>query len=217
MSNMPGPAEPSTPAFGRIAIVAAALALVASTPLAAWARSTDQSLEPAIQTTEQTAQGGGANIVQVDNRLDNRLRLRGRVDLDHVHGPNAAPTNKAEAFASCTDCQTFAVALQIALIPADATTVAPENAAVAVNYRCTRCFTSARALQYVITVDDPDIVPDRVTELVHAMTTELRVIEDSGPMNPGEANARIDAVVAEFQDLAAALRDQRQDTDQPDS
>ena len=170
-----------------------------------------------VERGEEASDEGSSNIVHVENRVDNRFRLRGRVDVAHVEGLTASPVNHAEAFASCTDCQTFAVALQIALIRKDATTITPENVALAVNFRCLRCFTSARAMQYVFQVDDPDEVPERVSDMVETMNAELRGIQLTRGISIAEANARIDAVVAQFNDLAASLNEQRQDTDADNS
>ena len=112
---------------------------------------------------------GGRNEVIVHNQSDGKLLMRGRVDLEHLPGRSVAPENYAEAVGSCVRCQTLAVALQIDLISRNATTIAPQNAAVALNLHCTGCFTSARALQYVIQVDDPTEVPERARDLVQTL------------------------------------------------
>ena len=165
-----------------------------------------------FQQSEESTEGGAHNIVHVENRVDNRLLMRERVDLTHVNGQNASPVNRAEAFASCTGCSTFAVALQVAFIRRDATTIAPENVAIALNVQCTGCFTSARAVQYVFQVDDPQVIPDRDEQLLQRIDAELQAIRQTPGITPQDANSRIDAVLAEFQDLAPSLNDQRQDT-----
>ena len=58
-----------------------------------------------------------------------------------------------------------------------ATVVAPVNRAVAVNENCTRCVTIARALQYVIPVDDCREVPREINELVRRVDLEARYFE----------------------------------------
>jgi putative peptide zinc metalloprotease protein len=156
---------------------------------------------------------GGRNEVIVHNQSDGKLLMRGRVDLEHLPGRSVAPENYAEAVGSCVRCQTLAVALQIDLISRNATTIAPQNAAVALNLHCTGCFTSARALQYVIQVDDPTEVPERATELVQTMNRELRSVQHSRHITVTEAQSKIDAVVAQFRDLAVNLREERRDTE----
>ena len=58
-------------------------------------------------------------------------------------------TNGAAAVASCTDCRTVAVAIQIVLVGSDPSVVTPENVAIAYNQDCTACETMAMAYQYV--------------------------------------------------------------------
>jgi putative peptide zinc metalloprotease protein len=63
-------------------------------------------------------------------------------------------TNAAVAYASCTDCQTVALSIQVVLISGyDSSTVAPENYAIAVNESCTLCETLASAYQFVLTAE----------------------------------------------------------------
>ena len=47
-----------------------------------------------------TGGGGGSNIVRLRNRQDGRLRIRGNVDLNRIHGPRVMPRNVASAVAS---------------------------------------------------------------------------------------------------------------------
>jgi hypothetical protein len=191
----------------------------APTPVAAQpAQAPDFSIAPDtdVRSQEHAEDRGADNIVEVQNLVDNQFRMRGSVDLDHVAGDTATPTNRAEAYASCINCQTFAVALQIALIRSDASTVAPVNQAISINNQCTGCFTSARALQYVFVVDDPQQIPGRANQFISRMNAELRDIARTPDMTPREANARIDAVIGQFSDLALNLKDARRDSDQPD-
>jgi putative peptide zinc metalloprotease protein len=173
--------------------------------------------DKAFDHAEDSVQGGAHNIVYLENRVDNRLLMRGRVDLTHVDGLNASPVNSAQALASCTGCSTFAVAFQVAFIRRDATTVAPENVAVALNVHCTGCTTSARAVQYVFQVDNPQMIPERDEALLQRIDQELQAIRQTPGITPQDANTRIDAVTTEFQDLAPSLNDQRQDTTAEDS
>jgi putative peptide zinc metalloprotease protein len=63
--------------------------------------------------------------------------------------------NEAYALASCSGCQTVAVAFQVVLIVGYAEVVTPINAAVAVNYACDDCVTQALAVQLVATLSQP--------------------------------------------------------------
>ena len=163
------------------------------------------------QTTDPGfGQGGGAkNMVVIENRVDGRLTTRGQVQLNRIPGPTAGPANLASANTSCTDCQSLAVAFQINLISRTASSITPENAATATNAGCTGCYTVARALQYVIQVDDPTQVPPEVSRLIQTMNQELTAIQADPTISLDKAEARINAVLAQFVDLAQDLSDQR--------
>lgn len=178
-------------------------------------------LEPDVVTSEEDSEGmgrgPGRHVVVVNNRRDETMRVRGSVQLKRIGGDVVEPVNVAGAFSSCTDCQSFAVALQIVLRNEDASVVAPQNAAVAINEECTRCTTVARALQYVVPVKDPKETPDDVRALVREMDRELREIAQTaraGRMSIEEADARINAVVSSFRELGLSLyEDRRSDED----
>lgn len=158
--------------------------------------------------------GAGRNVVSVLNRSDGRMRVRSRLRLVRIKGDRAEPVNAAFAHSSCTDCQTFAVALEIALISPHASVIAPQNRAQAINYECTRCVTVARALQYVYAVEEPDQVPDNVRRLLNEMERELREIGHDPGVTPAQANARVGAVINQFQELNVALRDELAQTEE---
>jgi putative peptide zinc metalloprotease protein len=149
--------------------------------------------------------GGGKNIVQVINREDGHFKIDGKVKLNQIHGPNALPVNQALAFSSCTDCQTMAIALEINLISRRAANIQPQNAAVAINYQCTRCITVAKAFQYNITVVDPTVVPEDVKKLIHRMNAEIKDLKTS-KVGFLDAYNRVNQVVAEFESLADDLK-----------
>ena len=80
-----------------------------------------------------------------------------------------------------------------------ATTIAPLTRAVAVNDACTRCVTIARALQWVIPVDDVRAVPRQVAELVRRVDREAYYFErihDLDDVDPREAQARLNQLEA---------------------
>ncbi len=70
-------------------------------------------------------------------------------------GSTVANTNEAYAFASCTACQTVAVAFQVILIVGHADVIVPQNLSGAVNYSCRECLTEALATQLVLTLNGP--------------------------------------------------------------
>jgi hypothetical protein len=168
---------------------------------------------------EEIPNGGGSNnIVKVQNKTDNRLRVKARIQLNHIPGDNVQPVNYAQAIGSCTNCQTFAVALQIDLRSRTATTVAPQNAAVALNIKCTGCTTVADAYQYVVPVDDPTQVPDNVKDLIDQMQRQLNASAHDKHATAADTEAKINAIIAQFKDLGQSLyqlHDQTTDNDTP--
>jgi hypothetical protein len=159
-------------------------------------------------------------VVEVVNRTDGRLRFRGEIDMNRFHQNRVDPVNVAFAYGSCADCQTLAVALQLDLYERDSNFVAPRNAALSINSGCTRCVTVALALQFVIPVDDLHDVPRSVDRLVKDLDREFREIRSDERLTLAEAEARIDAVIADFIDLTENLdvkRDEAADADSSDA
>jgi putative peptide zinc metalloprotease protein len=106
-------------------------------------------------------------------------------------------TNIAFAYASCTDCQTVAIAIQIVLVSGDPSTVAPENLAIAINESCNLCDTLASAYQFVITADGKlNFTPEgrrRLAKLRQALL-DLKKADLTGP----EIQVRLDALMTEL-------------------
>lgn len=202
------------------ALLIALLLLGGSAEMGALVGAAPEPAEPAglprpFDDGEDTT-GNRDNTIEAINRADGRLLIRGGVQINTISGPDVEPVNFAYAYSSCTDCQTFAVALQVNLIGRDSRNVVPQNVAIALNESCTRCRTVAKALQYVYTVDDPTQVPDEVFELVEEIDEELEdLIEESAEreITVAEAEARINAVVEWFYELAAHLNERREEDD----
>jgi hypothetical protein len=167
--------------------------------------NSEQDNQPDVASEEERHSTGGVNRVNLVNRTDGRMRIKGRIQLTHTESDTATPYNEAYATGSCTNCQTFAVALQIALISRTATTIAPVNQAVALNDHCSHCLTVALAYQYVVQVDDPEEVPDDVAELVRSMQREMQDIAHDRSQTLTEAETRLDGVINRFQALGASL------------
>lgn len=102
--------------------------------------------------------GGPKNVVMVVNEADDSTRSSARVAFSSDHDRFVHEENVAVARASCTDCRTAAVAIQLVLKDGQVVSDQPRNAAVAVNTACTACVTFAYARQWVQPTDHPVII-----------------------------------------------------------
>jgi putative peptide zinc metalloprotease protein len=100
------------------------------------------------------AQGGGNAAVAI-NTKDGSALFKLAFSIRHVMGDVVDESNAAVAFASCTDCQTVAVAIQIVLVMGNPSLVDPTNLALAFNYQCDLCITFADAMQWVFSTGGP--------------------------------------------------------------
>ena len=87
------------------------------------------------------------NTAVATNTKDGKSVFKLAFSVKKVTGDVDA-ANTAVAYASCTDCRTVAVAIQVVLV-SEVDSATPENVAIAINYDCTECETLARAFQFV--------------------------------------------------------------------
>jgi hypothetical protein len=116
----------------------------------------------AVATLVMTAGSAGAsgaynNLIQLDNSDNTHSAVATGSVVSHdtttdpVENANLAYSHSV----NCTGCRTVTVALQAVIIEANPTTIAPQNAAVAVNENCQSCLTFAYAHQYVFSPHHP--------------------------------------------------------------
>src|SRR5438874_3037964 len=167
---------------------------------------------PRVMADSDDDNGSPQNIVQVVNTTDSNLMVGGQVQLNTIDSSVVEPANAAVAYSSCNNCQTLAVALQINLMESKVTTFQPENLALAVNYQCFHCTTIADAIQYNIDVHEGDDgSPGRAKHLVKEMNRQLATASHASSL--AQAETEVDAVLQEFQDLAASLSIRRDEDD----
>jgi putative peptide zinc metalloprotease protein len=110
-------------------------------------------------------------------------------------------TNSAFAFANCTACTTVAVSFQVVLIIGQSNTIAPVNAAGALNVNCPACITTAIADQIVVTLKSQPS-----DELVAKLRAALEKLDALPALGAGGSPAAIAAaVVAVQQQIDAEL------------
>jgi hypothetical protein len=164
----------------------------------------------ATQEINELFQGAGPkNLVRLQNHQDGRLRIRGNIDFNRIHGSRVTPRNLAEAIPACTGCETVVIALQLNLYERGATDIEPVNAAVAVNINCNYCSTLAIALQSVYPVDDLNDTPRDVDDLIREMDQELNAIHDGQGMTTDQIEAQIIDVLNRFTALASTFDKKR--------
>jgi putative peptide zinc metalloprotease protein len=145
--------------------------------------------------------GTGDNAAVAVNLRDGSSTFRLAFRITRVNRDVVDTGNAAVAVASCTDCQTVAVAIQAVLIFSDAEVVAPTNLALALNLECSRCYTLASAYQFVSTTGVVHFTAEgnrRIAEI----RRELEELRHSG-LAIEEIQARVDVLAAE---LAGILR-----------
>ena len=98
--------------------------------------------------------GEGDNQAMAVNTTDGCTLYDVAFALVWADGDTVLNTNEAYALASCTECQTVAVAFQVVLIVGEANVVVPQNLSAAVNYSCVQCVTYALAQQLVVTLPE---------------------------------------------------------------
>ena len=126
------------------------------------------------------ADGSGPhNQLMVVNQTDGQALTRGRAVFNVDQGPTVAPENAALARASCTDCRTVAVAIQVVAMEGSISDFRPLNAAVALNEQCTRCQTYAYARQEVLTVDGTLDLSDAGRDALRRLGEQVRRVADS--------------------------------------
>jgi putative peptide zinc metalloprotease protein len=151
----------------------------------------------AVPALPARADGGDTAAVAI-NTKDGFDLFKLAFQIRRATGDVVDPTNAAFAYASCTDCQTVALAIQIVLISGtDSSTVAPENIAIAINESCTLCDTLASAYQFVITADGRlNFTAEghqRLAKLRQALL-DLKKADLTGP----EIQAQLDALMTEL-------------------
>lgn len=101
----------------------------------------------AAQPSPAAAQDSSAVAI---NTRDGSSIFRLAFNIRHVTGDVVDQTNAAVAYASCEECRTVAISIQVLLAASDPSVVSPENLALAINQQCTLCDTFASAYQLVL-------------------------------------------------------------------
>jgi putative peptide zinc metalloprotease protein len=165
------------------------LALLAAAALFAAAPAAAQAQDEPVQIDN------GAIAV---NTEDDSEVFEFAFDFTRVVNGIVDQTNAAVAYASCTNCTTVAIAVQIVLVVGDATQVTPENLALAINENCVACTTVAAAYQYVFGTGDRIRLTGQARKQLRELVRQFKAI--------GEMDGTAQEIDAEFDRLVGELR-----------
>ena len=143
----------------------------------------------------------GTNEAVAVNTNDGSSIFRLAFSVMQVTDEVVDPTNTAFAFASCSDCQTVAIAIQVVFVVGSPETFTPENYAIAINQLCSACDTLATAYQFVVQAPTRVKLTAEGQRGIAEIRTDLLALQDSGLSGP-EIQAEVDALM---EDLAALL------------
>jgi putative peptide zinc metalloprotease protein len=169
-------------------LVAAIAALFAASP--ALAQDATATAEP-----EPVQIDNGAIAV---NTEDDSTVYDFAFDFTRVVNGIVDQTNAAIAYATCTNCTTVAIAVQIVLVMGDATQVTPENLALALNENCEACTTVAGAYQFVFGNGDRIRLTGQAQSQLRELVRQFKAI--------GEMDGTEDEINDEFERLVGELR-----------
>ena len=169
-----------------LALLLAAV-LFAAPPVAA-----DDTPDPDDNVAVAVNTEDGASVFRLAFSV--RMAANGVVDED----------NHAWALASCTDCQTVALAFQVVLVWNDPNVAVPHNQAVAYNDQCVACLTYASATQIVLGFDGPVRFTDEGRRRLIELQRTLADLENRiGEMSLAELHAAVGAAKQELISILA--------------
>lgn len=143
-----------------------------------------------------------SNFRQAKNHQDNRIVVKGNVQLNRPGERTATMSDTALAYSSCEGCSTFVVALQLNLISPEAVSSDTFNTtAVAKNYKCTGCTTEAIAVQMDVITDNYRYVPASVYWTIARLNAELAFLSPHPHMSLSDVEQRINNIVHEFESI----------------
>lgn len=155
--------------------------------------------EPTTTTTgiiDTIGTGPGDNRAVAVNEADGSSVFELAFSVKRIVDGAVTNTNAAIAVASCTDCQTVAIAFQIVLVLGQPDVVAPQNVAVAVNVECTSCDTMATAYQFVIGGSGPVRLTKEGRKALLDIRKRLKALEGSG-LTGAQIQTEVEAMAAE--------------------
>ncbi|MDQ3823438.1 MAG: hypothetical protein M3321_09385, partial [Actinomycetota bacterium] len=130
------------------------------------------------------------------NTKDGAALFKFAFSVSRVAGDVVDNGNAAVAFASCEDCQTVAIAIQVVLVTGDPEVVTPTNLALAFNVECTLCETLASAYQFVFGTGGPVHFTAEGNQALAELRREFHELRKEAPnLSIAQIQARVAALV----------------------
>jgi putative peptide zinc metalloprotease protein len=154
----------------------------------------------ALVALSSAAWAQGDNTAVAVNTRDGADVFRLAFSIRRVMSETADTDNAAVAAASCTDCQTVALAFQVVLLFENPDELTTDNLAIAINTGCSLCDTLASAYQLVLTTGGPVHFTAEGNKRIQEIRQQLLELRDSG-LTSFEIQARVDALYEELKEV----------------
>jgi putative peptide zinc metalloprotease protein len=148
-------------------------------------------------SSDTSAHGNGDDNVAVAIGRDGKSVWAIRLKVAMVSSDVVDSGNAAVAAASCTDCQTVAIAIEGVLVTGDAEVVEPVNVALALNEGCENCQTLAEAYQSVIGTGGRVRITGEGRRTIADLRHQLEALRRSG-LSLEQIAAEVDRIAGEF-------------------
>jgi putative peptide zinc metalloprotease protein len=146
------------------------------------------------------AHAGDSTAVAINTKDDSSI-VKIVFDIERiVQGHDVDSGNAAAAVASCSSCETVAIAIQIVLASGNPVVVVPQNLAIAMNIDCNLCQTLAEAYQFVNVTPEPLMFTKDGQRRIKEIQKELHDLEKSGlPID--QIHTRVGELTTEIQQI----------------
>ena len=181
----------------RLAIVVSIIAAASIVSPAVVVLAQDSPTPSASPAPDATGGAGGDTAAIAVNTKDGADIFRIAFAIKRAMGDVVDNGNAAVAYASCTECQTVAVSIQVVLMMNDPSVVTPTNLAIAINEECTLCETLASAYQVILTTDGLVRFTPAGYQEIAAIRRELLAMRHAG-LTIEEILARLDGLMDRF-------------------
>ncbi len=150
-----------------------------------------------------SAQTGNDNTAVAQNTKDDSFLFKFSFKVSKAAGDTVDSGNAAVATASCSYCETVAVAIQVVLVSGDPSTFTPENVAIAYNQDCYECATLADAFQFVFgTGSEPVHLTKEGKDRLKEIKREFKDLQkNGGSLTPDELQAKVATLAQEVYDV----------------